>query len=105
MSTFQFDLYAGVGSDVTSSTYFVGDSEELTLQAIIGSASSLTIQGSNVTGFRVAIGEDDWSNLTEAAVAADDMLNIEPGFRWLRCTRTSGLTNAIVAGRNRVARG
>ena len=103
MSTFHFDLYAAVGSDLTSSTYFVGDSEELTLQLIIGSASSLTVQGSNVTGLSgPAVGEDDWSNLTQASITADDMLNIEPGFRLIRCTRTSGITNAIVAGRNRV---
>lgn len=104
MSSFRKDLYADAPSDLTSSTYLTADAEEMTVQAIIGSAASLHIEGSNATGFRTAIGEDDWSRMTSIAVAADGMYNIEPGFRWLRCIKTSGLTSAIIAGRNTTRR-
>lgn len=104
MSAFRNDLYATVGSDLTSATYLVADAEEMTVQALIGSAASLHIEGSNATGFRTAIGEDDWSRMTSVAVASDGLYNIEPGFRWLRCIRTSGLTSAIIAGRNTTQR-
>ena len=103
MSVFRNDLFAAVGSDLTSSTYLTADGEEMTLQVIVGgSATSLHIHGSNGTGFRTALGEDDWSTLTSLAigVSSDQMLNIEPGFRWLRCLRTSGVSQAILAGRN-----
>ena len=83
----RFDLYEGLGSDVTSSTFFVGDATEITLQVLIGSTSTVTVQTSNATGFREAFTEDDWSNVTTWNIAADEMINIEPGFRWLRLQR------------------
>jgi len=109
MSTFRFDLFSGVGSAVTSATYFVGDAEEFTLDLDIDSETTVTIQGSNAQGFRTSFVEDDWSTLTTvASIAANDLLNIEPGFRWLRVLResasTASLAKATVAGRNVVRR-
>lgn len=92
-------MYAGLGSDVTSNLWLAGDSDELTLQLIIGSASTVTVQGSNATGLRSSIHEDDWSNLTVAFTSVDAMLNIEGGFRWMRCQRTSGCSQAVVGSR------
>lgn len=104
MATFRSDLYEDVGSDVTSSTYFIGDAEELSAEIIIGSASTTSIQLSNATGFRETISEDDWSTSTTVVSSADDMLNIEPGPRWLRAIRTSGVSQFVVAGRNDAGR-
>jgi len=105
MSTFRFDLFADVGSNITSSVYFAGDAEELTLQTDIDSATTLVFQGSNDTGFRVALTEADWSTLTTVVGAsANGLYNIEPGFRWFRCLRESASTaswsKAVLAGRN-----
>ena len=109
MSTFRSDLFADVSSDITSTTYFVGDAEEMTIDLDVDSATNVVIQGSNAQGFREAFVEDDWSTLTTvASVAANTILNIEPGFRWLRLLRetasTASLQRATVAGRNVVRR-
>lgn len=105
MSTFKSDLFGDVGSAITSSTYFVGDAAEITLALDIDSATTVVVQGSNAQGFRTAFVEDDWSTLTTiTAIAANDLLNIEPGFRWIRLLRetasTASLAAATVAGRN-----
>jgi hypothetical protein len=102
MSTFRNDLFAGV-SGLTSNLYLTADAAELTLQVGVASATSLAIQASNVTGFRETIAETDWSTLTTVSgIAANDLLNIEPGFRWLRLVRESAtsLPSATLAGRN-----
>lgn len=99
--SFRTDLYAGVaGSGVTSNVFFVGDANELTLQLLIGSTSTTTVQGSNATGFSASINEDDWSDMTTVNSSSDDLLNIEPGFRWIRCQRSgSELSHAVLGGR------
>lgn len=94
----RFDLYNGLGSDVTSSTFFVGDAREMTLQIQVGSTSTVTVQGSNATGFRVAIEEDSWSALTTWNVTEAEMINIEPGFRWLRCQRNGSSASQAILG-------
>lgn len=105
MSTFRKDLFATVSSDITSSVYFVGDAEEITLSTDINSATTLVFQGSNDTGFRSTLAETEWSTLTTiASVTANGMYNIEPGFRWFRCLRETASTaswlKATIAGRN-----
>lgn len=105
MSTFRFDLFAAAGSNITSSVYFVGDAEELTLNTIIPSATTLKFQGSNDTGFRSALVEGNWSTLTTVVSAtANGMYNIEPGIRWFRCLRETASagswSQAVVSGRN-----
>ena len=110
MSAFRKDLFEDVSSDITSSTYFVGDAEELTLDLDVDSATTIIVQGSNAQGFRTAFVEDDWSTLTTiVSISANDILNIEPGFRWARVLRetasTASLASATVAGRNVVRRG
>jgi hypothetical protein len=94
-----FDLYAGAASTVTQSTvFFTGDATEITLQLDIASASTTTVEGSNVTGFRSAIAADDWSTLTTVIASADQFLNIEPGIRWLRCSRASNNVGRAILG-------
>ena len=109
MSSFRSDLFAGQ-STITSSVYFVGDAEELTVFLDIDSATTPTLQGSNAQGFRESIAADEWSTLTTmASVSANQLLNIEPGFRWIRGIRegpASGVSWAsmVVAGRNTTRR-
>lgn len=96
-SNFRQDLYAGTGSDVTSNTFFVGDFEDLSLQLIGGSTSTTTVQLSNATGFRESISEDDWSTAT-TVITTGDIVDIAEGPRWIRCLRTSDLSQAVIAG-------
>ena len=110
MSAFRSDLFADVGSDITSAVYFVGDAEELTADARIASATTVHLQGTNAQGFREAIAETAWSTLTQvSAVAANTIYNIEPGFRWIRGLRetasTASWSGLHLAGRNTVRRG
>jgi extradiol dioxygenase family protein len=94
-----FDLYAGAASATTQSdVFFTGDATEVTLQLKLASASTTTVEGSNVTGFRTAIAADDWSTLTTVIAAADQFLNIEPGFRWIRCSRASNNVQRAILG-------
>lgn len=105
MSTFRNDLFGGVGSAITSSIYLVADAAELTLDLDVDSATTVVVQQSNAQGFRTAFADDDWSTLTTMVnVTANQVLDIEPGFRWLRVLRetasTASLQRATVAGRN-----
>lgn len=110
MSSFRTDLYAGQ-STITSNVYFVGDAEELTAFLDIDSATTCVLQGSNAQGFRdAAIAEDEWSTLTTmTSVSANQLLNIEPGFRWLRGIREGPASGAswaslVLSGRNTTRR-
>ena len=105
MSAFRLDLFADQGSGITSSVYFVGDARELTCEIDIDSATTCRIQGSNAQGFRETIAADDWSTLTTiVSLAANNVLNIEPGFRWIRALRetasTASFARFTVAGTN-----
>lgn len=107
MSSFVSQIFSG--SARTSNVCFVGDAEELTVFLDIDSDTTATIQGSNAQGFREAIAEDDWSTLTTMAnITANDLVNVEPGFRWIRGIRESASAGSwsrmIVAGRNATRR-
>lgn len=99
MTSFRTDLYgSGLTSVITSSVYFVGDAEELTAFLDIDSETTCVIQGSNAIGFRTAIAAGEWSTVTTAtSVGANTMVDIEPGFRWLRGIRETA-SNASWAG-------
>src|SRR5690606_27250183 len=101
MSTFRSDLFGAVGSDLTSSVYLVADAAEMTLALDVDSETSVVVQCSNAQGFRTAFVEDDWSTFTTlTSFAANELVNIEPGYRWLRVIRESAvsLPSAVVAG-------
>ena len=107
MSSFRSSLYPG--SLITSNAYFVADAEELTVFLDIDSATTCILQGSNADGLQSSIAEDEWSTLTTMAiVAANQLLNIEPGFRWLRGIRetasAASWASLVVAGRNTTRR-
>lgn len=93
-----FDLYDGIASDLTSSTFFVGDATEITMHLDIASASTTTVWGSNSTQpTGSSLAEAEWSDLTTVIAAADQFLNIEPGFRFIRCSRASNtITRALL---------
>ncbi len=105
MSTFRSDLFAGQGSGITSTVYLVADAAELRLELDIDSATTVTVDASNGTGFREALADDDWSTLTTiVGVSANAIYDFEPGFRWLRVLRetasNASLARATVSGRN-----
>lgn len=96
MSTRREDLFNGV-SGLTSATALVADAAELTVQPLIASETSLEVWGSNADGFSSALAEGDWSVLTTlVSLSANDMYNIEPGFRWLRVVRESAASATAV---------
>ena len=76
--------FFGTSSATTSLPYFVGDFASLSVQ--MGSASTVTVWGSNANGFTAAIPEVDWSVVS--TVAAAGVQKIETGFRWLRVYRS-----------------
>lgn len=103
MSSFRSDLFSGSGK--TSNVYFVGDAEELTVFLDIDSETTAVLHGSNAQGFRETIVEDAWSTLTTmTSISANELVNVEPGFRWLRGIRetasAASWAQMVVAGRN-----
>lgn len=88
------DLFNSVGaSAVTSEVYAIaGFHDGFTLQ-IVGSPSTTTVQGSNDRGYDATL--TNWSTLT--TVIGAGLVNITPGFNWLRMQR-SETSNAIIAG-------
>ena len=81
---------AGSSSVTTSAAYFVGDFKSFSLE--FGSASTVTVQGTNADGFTAALADNDWS--TVSVVAAAGLQKVETGFRWLRAFRSQS-TNTI----------
>ncbi len=93
------DLYTTISSASTiSETYSVQAMQDgFTLQ-IVGSPSTVTVQGSNDDGITAAIA--NWSNLT--TIIGAGMFNITPGFRWIRAIRSNVTTaNVILDGWSR----
>ena len=98
MYSFNRSLYTTkAASAITSELYRVQDAKELTL-FVRGSPSTTTVQGSNAVGAFSAIPETSWSVLTTIVSSATNLLNIEPGFQWIRCLR-SETTEVILNGR------
>ena len=82
------DLYTSkTASEITSEVVWVGDADEITA-FLRGSPSTTTLQSSNANGRDESIAETSWSVLTTVISPSPDMLNIEPGFRWLRALRS-----------------
>jgi len=103
MSTFRRDVFAALGSDLTSERYMVMDAEEYTVQHLGGSATTVIFQASNQHGNLTDLAEADWSTMTTiTAVATNTIYNIEPGHRWFRAIRESAVstTGLVLAGRN-----
>lgn len=90
------DIYVSKSaSDVTSETYGVADIDGKISVQVIGVNSITTFQGSNATGYDVAIAEADWSGISTLIGAG--LIEIEPGFRWIRAQRSAS-TQVVVAG-------
>lgn len=88
---------AGSSSVTTSEPMFVGDFQSLTLG--IGSASTISVQGSNDDGFTSAIGSGTWS--TVSTVAAAGLQKVETGFRWMRIWRSQSTNTVTAFGQSR----
>ena len=88
--TVQRDLYESkAASAITSEVYRVADADEITL-FVRGSPSTTTIQGTNADGRTTDITNTttDWSDLSTIVSPSPDMIDIEPGFNYLRCQRS-----------------
>ena len=81
-------------SNLTGSTWFVDDFRQLSLSihSSTASASRYTIVGSNLDGFRLALGNasptvsnESWSHVT--VVTSQGIFTIDPGFRWIAAFR------------------
>jgi hypothetical protein len=81
---------ADSSSATTSAAYYVGDFFNFSIQ--FGSASTVTLQGTNADGLTSALAEGDWSTLS--VVAAAGLQKVETGFRWLRAVRSQS-TNTL----------
>lgn len=106
----QYQIHVGAdSSSVTGTPWYVGDFRQLTISITTGSAhaSRITVQGSNADGFQSTLSAGGgygnatvpvwpWSHLTVILPsAAANIFTIDPGFRWIVCTRptaTSGQT-------------
>ena len=92
------DLYESkAASAITSEVFNVKDAESISF-FISGSPSTTTIQGSNADGRTTDITNTtaDWSDLSTVISPAPDMIDIEPGFSYVRCLR-SETTSLILA--------
>ena len=84
------DLYGSkAASVITSETYHVASADEITL-FLRGSPSTTTVQGTNAEGLETDLTNTtaDWSTLTVVVAPGPDLLNIEPGFTYIRCLRS-----------------
>ena len=88
---------AGSSSVTTSAAYFVGDFQSFSLE--FGSASTVTLQGSNGGGFTDALADPDWS--TVSVVAAAGLQKVETGFRWIRAWRSQSTNTVRSFGQSR----
>lgn len=89
------DLYTSkTASEITSEIVYAGDAWTVSL-FLRGSPSTTTLQLSNADGTTSAIPETSWSNATTVINPEPDMLDIQAGFRWLRCLR-SETTEAVI---------
>lgn len=98
MYTRNHSFYTGLTSSMTtSSAWYTGDFQSLTVQ--IGSASTVTLQGSNADGFTAAITDDTWSNLS--VIVAAGIQKVETGFRWIRAFRSQSTNTVTAYGQSR----
>ena len=96
MGTYRRDIYTSkAASDITSETVWVGDAETLTL-FLRGSPSTTSVQMSLADGRSAAIPETSWSDVTQITSPSPDLIDIEPGGRWLRTLR-SETTEVVVS--------
>lgn len=91
--SYRADMYDGVGaSAITSNVEWIGDAADISL-FIRGTGSVTTVQLSNADGRHTATGqasipETSWSDATTVTSPSPDMLDIEPGPRWIRSIRS-----------------
>ena len=91
------DLFTTAPSDVTSETYWIGDSEQLSVQILGGASdSTTTIQFTNVDGRPIAIAEGDWS--TDTTIIGQDIFPVQTGACYIRVL--SDATRFLLATKN-----
>lgn len=84
-------------STTTSTAYFVGDFASLSME--VGSASTITVYGSNGDGFGSALALADFSAVS--TIAAAGLQKIETGMRWLMVYRSLSTTTVRIHGQSR----
>lgn len=81
-----FDGTSATSSTYTSSPYFIGDYQQMSVSWLsTGGTSTLTLQMTNEDGFRTSL--TTWSDVTGLTVQG--IYAIEAGGRWLRAQRTA----------------
>jgi len=74
----------------TSNSFLVADMQEISLSLQTSGAtttSRYSVWGSNEDGFFSTIPENSWSVIT--AIGGPGVYTCDPGFRWLRVTRSA----------------
>jgi len=97
MYTQRHDMLGSASNATTSNPVLTADYRDMSLsiQTSTGSASNITVQGSNADGLTSAIAEASWSNLT--VIPASGVQTVDPSIRWMRVIRD---TIAVSAASN-----
>lgn len=93
--TLRRDLFTSkTSSEITSETMWVGDARQISLML---DGSTQTVLGCNQEGRTASLSDNtlNWSTLTRL-VANRTLMDIEPGFRWLRVQRSGSSGTAIL---------
>lgn len=89
--------FFGTSSVTTSTAAFVGDFASLSME--VGSASTITVWGSNGDGFNAVLLPADFSVVS--TIAAAGLQKIETGFRWMMVYRSLSTTTVRIHGQSR----
>ena len=84
-----FDGSSGNSSEHTSEWHRVGDYAIMSIDWSEGGNSRLTLWGSNVSGFNVALPAKNSVTATSviSGIGAAGIFSIDPGVMWMRATR------------------
>lgn len=78
------DLKAANPSDATSEPFWIGDGTRGSFQIRGGtSASTTTVQFSNINARTTVLAEEHWS--TDTVIIGQGLFPFDPSARWLRC--------------------
>lgn len=92
--TRSYSLLTVGSSTVTSAVVFIGDAATISVSLQTVGASVVSIDGSSAEGFKEAIPENTWSNMT--VLIANGIFAVQPGARWLRARQAASSSSASV---------
>lgn len=89
-----YSLLTVGSSTITSQPVFVGDAATMSVSLQTVGESVVSIEGSSSDGFKAAIPENTWSNMT--VLTANGIFAVQPGIRWLRARQAASSSSASV---------